>query len=154
MYGSSVRDFLISTGQLATGISNVSMGCCSCEPLFPVAVEIHWEISWEIVQNAVVGLILTLATRVAKTSGKDQILLVSCCQVLEKTDFITGKLDFEMENKCLLMQHEAPWKPFVCIWQFHTLLCLFRRDLESFAGEQSLWWGIQHKGRIQCLFLL
>lgn len=104
----SVSDFLISTesnGQLATGISSVTTGCCSCEPLFPVAVEIHWEISWEIVQNGVVGLILTLATAVAKTSGKDQILLVSCCQVLEKTDFITCELEFEMESKCLLMQH-------------------------------------------------
>lgn len=84
----SVSDFLISTestGPLATGISSVTMGCRSCEPLFPVAVEIHWEISWELVRNAVVGLILTLATAAAKTSGKDWILLVSCCQVLEKS---------------------------------------------------------------------
>lgn len=59
-------------------------GCRSWDPLFPVAVEIHWEISREIVQNAVVGWILTLATTGAKTSGKARILLVSCCQVWEK----------------------------------------------------------------------
>lgn len=103
----STSDCFISTkgpGLLATGISSVAMGCCSCEPLCPVAVEIHCELSWETVQNAVVGFILTLATAVAKTSGQDRTSPVSCCQVLEKTDFITGKLHSETENKRLLTQ--------------------------------------------------
>ena len=113
-------------------------GCHSCAPLFPVAVEIHWEISREIVQNAVVGWILTLATAGAKTSGKARILLVSCCQVGEKKQTSSpSKRHSEMESQGLLMQGQAPWKPFVWLWQFHTPPCLFLRSLESFLGGEA-----------------
>ena len=130
--------------RLWQGISSVTTGCCSCEPLYPVAVEIHWEISREIVQNAVVGLILTLATAGAKTSGKDQILLVSCCQVLEKSRLHPRQAWF-WDGKPMPSQAQlGPLEAFVCLWQFHTPPCLLQRGLESFLGEQSPWWGMQH----------
>lgn len=74
---------------LGTGISSVSATYSSWESLFPVAVENHWKLSWEIVQNVMAGIILTLATVLCEISSHGQTLLGNDSKILENDTFAT-----------------------------------------------------------------